>query len=149
MRLSLHVPSLVVAVVISGAVAGGLAYAASPGGIPPDHAALQAVPRRCTSSQCKLAQRQALPSVHTVVRFTNVSLRRNRPSLVTAKCAQGEVATGGGWDVNSRTPKRFFQNRPLFAGGQGDVPSGWAVEAEASARIRLQVFAICASIATD
>jgi hypothetical protein len=148
MKVSLHVPSLIVAVVISGALAGGLAFAASPGSTPPDHASPQAVPRSCTSSQCKLAQRQALPSVHTAVRFTNVSLRRNTPSFVTVKCAQGEVATGGGWDANSRTPKRFFQNRPLFAGRQGDLPSGWAVEAEASARIRLQVFAICATIAT-
>jgi hypothetical protein len=147
MRVSLHVPLLIVAVVISGAVAGGFAFAASPGGIPPD-ASLQALPRGCTSSQCKLAQGQALPSVHAAVRFTNASLRRNTPSFVTVKCAQGEVATGGGWDANSRTPKRFFQNRPLFAGGQGGLPSGWAVEAEASARIRLQVFAICATIAT-
>ena len=137
--MRLYVPSLIVAVVISGAVAGGLAYAASPGGVPPDHASLQAV---------LLAQLQALPAGHTAVRFTSVTLQRNRPTFVTAKCARGEVATGGGWDTNRRAPKRFFQNRPLFAGGQGDLPSGWAVEAEASARLRMRVFAICASIAT-
>ena len=148
MKLSLRVSgvSLVAAVVISSAVAGSLADAASPAGTPPNRASLQ------TGPQGRLAHCKTVPSqitVCTVVRFTEAILRKNSPPTFAAvACATEESATAGGWEFYAAAPIRVIQNRPLFIGNQGDQPFGWAVEVQsyAGVNVRFRVYAICQSV---
>ena len=148
MKLSLRVPGvlLVAAVVTSGAVAGGLAYAASPAGIPPNNASLQA------GKQSRLAHCKTVPSqitLCTVVRFKEATLRKNATATsVAVQCATGESATAGGWEFYAAAPIRVIQNRPMFLGDQSDQPYGWEVEARSYAgfSVRFRVYAICQSI---
>jgi hypothetical protein len=132
---------LLVCLVFVGAVSGGIAYAASPGAGVTHRSSDEAVPR-CSMPQTIIWWGDGWRCATTSVRFKRVRMSPTVPTFVVASCNPGEVATGGGYDAQG-APLSPMQGRPTFAGGQGDIPSGWAFEGQAKARVRLQVFVIC------
>jgi hypothetical protein len=88
-----------------------------------------------------------------VMRETSVTTANGQNGYAIASCQPGEVATGGGWTLNSGNIDNFhtFGDHPVKSGGApagaGDRPVGWRVSVwNASGQTNSwRVYVICAS----